>query len=80
MSTLNTKKQTLSQLGIGKTKFHSELNGGKLKAVKIGTRLYVEQAEIDRYVASLPAYEPGRLPCTKRASHSISAIDDEADA
>jgi len=79
MSALITKKQALEQLKIGKTKFHSELNEGRLNAVKIGRRLYVERAEIDRYIASLPAYEPQPV-MSLRAKRATTRSDDKVGA
>ena len=82
MSALITKKQALESLKIGKTKFYSELNESRLKAVNIGRRTYVEQAEIDRYIASLPAYEPKPVMSlrAKRAARAVKRGDDEASA
>jgi excisionase family DNA binding protein len=61
MSQLRTKAESLLYLRIGKTKFHQQLNRKEIRAVKIGRRLYVEQDELDRYIASLPVYEPSQV-------------------
>jgi excisionase family DNA binding protein len=49
--------EALQTLSVGRTKFYSELNSGKIRAVKIGRRTYVASEELDRYVRDLPTYE-----------------------
>jgi excisionase family DNA binding protein len=79
MSALITKKQALELLKIGKTKFYSELNERRLKAVNIGRRTYLKQAEIDQYIASLPAYEPKSVT-SLRKKRAARRGDGEASA
>jgi excisionase family DNA binding protein len=51
------KNQARAALGgIGTTKFYALLNEKKIAGVKIGKRLMVRRSEINRYIASLPAY------------------------
>ena len=48
--------KSLELLGIGRTKFYQELNAGRIKAIKVGTRTLIPQESIDSWLASLPAY------------------------
>ena len=43
---------------IGHTTFYQEVNSGRLKAKKIGTRTIILPAERRRWRANLPDYEP----------------------
>jgi excisionase family DNA binding protein len=43
---------------IGHTKFYELLNSGQLRAVKVGSKTLIDEAEEERWKASLPPYEP----------------------
>jgi excisionase family DNA binding protein len=49
-----TVREVLQVLRIGKTKLHAEVKAGKLTKVMNGRRALFEEAEILRYIASLP--------------------------
>ena len=38
-------------LGIGRTKLHSEIKSGRLKAYKSGNRYYFDPLDVDTYLA-----------------------------
>jgi hypothetical protein len=44
--------------GVGHTTFYSLVNSGQLRALKLGSRTFVEVGEAERWKASLPAYKP----------------------
>jgi len=55
-----TVRQTRERLGgISQSFIYGLIRGGRLHAVKIGTRTLVRQSEIDRFLASLPAAVTG---------------------
>ncbi len=43
--------------GIGNTKFYQLLASGEVAACKIGRRTFCRRSELERYLASLPAYK-----------------------
>ncbi|MBB58108.1 MAG: hypothetical protein CMM42_12855 [Rhodospirillaceae bacterium] len=45
---------------IGRTALYIALNAGELKAKKLGRRTIILDSEWQRFLASLPDYEPGR--------------------
>ena len=53
-SRLRPKKVAMDILGLGLTKFHDEVNKGRLQIVKNGRRTFVEDDELIRYKAALP--------------------------
>jgi len=56
MANLVTAKQARTRLGVGRSTFYKERNAGRLAVIYIGRRAYVEEKELERYVASLPRY------------------------
>lgn len=40
---------------VGRSKLFEEIQAGRLRAVKIGRRTFIAQAELERYVAALVA-------------------------
>jgi hypothetical protein len=57
--TLHRAKEARRRLGnVSKPTFYKWLNGGLLKAVKIGGATFVTDEEIRRFTEALPAYEP----------------------
>jgi hypothetical protein len=48
------------RFGIGKTKAHSEINAGRLKARKNGTRTIVTAADAQTWLDSLPIRTPNK--------------------
>ncbi len=48
--------EAIKILCIGRTKFYQELNAGRIKAVKIGTRTLIPNYSIEEWVENLPAY------------------------
>ena len=55
---LMSKNDFCRRYNVGHTKFYELLNSGALRAVKCGTKTLVDEAEAERWKASLPAYEP----------------------
>jgi excisionase family DNA binding protein len=45
--------------GLSRTSLYEALNRGDLTAVKAGRRTLIPHAELEAYVARLPAYQPG---------------------
>lgn len=43
-------------LSIGKTKLYSEINLGRIKAVKIDKRTFIRSEDIDEYISNLTPY------------------------
>ena len=48
--------KSLELLGIGRTKFYQELNAGRIKALKVGTRTLIPEESITAWLSNLPAY------------------------
>jgi hypothetical protein len=46
---------SLDELPFGRTKAYSEINAGRLKAVKVGAKTLILADELKRYLNSLPA-------------------------
>lgn len=40
---------------IGRTKLYSEINAGRLKAVRVGRRVLIRATDADAWLAALPA-------------------------
>ncbi len=59
---LMTGDQFRARYNVGRTKFYALLKSGKLRAVKLGTRLLVEEEEAERFKAELPSYRPQHRP------------------
>ena len=55
----NTVTEVMRRVGISRTKFYQEVNSGRLKARKIGSKTVVLEADLQAYLDALPAY-PGR--------------------
>ena len=53
-----TMQETAKILSIGLTKLYEEISSGRLKAVKVGKRTLVPQANIEEWQDNLPAYRP----------------------
>ena len=49
-----TVKETLQQIGIGKSKLYRELADGRISARKVGRKTIFLAEEVQRYLASLP--------------------------
>jgi hypothetical protein len=45
-----------AQFGIGRTKAYELLNGGKIRARKMGVKTLIEVQSVRDYIASLPTY------------------------
>jgi excisionase family DNA binding protein len=45
--------------GLSRTKIYEALKSGDLTAFKSGRRTLIRRAELEAYVARLPAYRPG---------------------
>lgn len=54
---LMSVKEARALLGIGDSKIYELMNAGQIKAVKLGSRTMISEAEVARYKASLPAAE-----------------------
>jgi excisionase family DNA binding protein len=70
MTKLLSVQEAKSRLGFGLTKFYDEAKAGRLQLLKAGRRTLISEAEIERYVASLP--RQGRTddtPATLPAGH-----------
>jgi excisionase family DNA binding protein len=46
------------RLGVCRSTIYNLLNRGELKAVKMGRRTIISDAEIDRLLESLPSWQP----------------------
>lgn len=53
----NTVAEVLHRVGISRTKFYAEINAGRLKARKIGSKTVVLETDLQAYLEALPAYE-----------------------
>lgn len=49
-------KEAASRLSIGRTTLYKLLGAGKLRAIKCESRTLILSSEIDRFLASLPAF------------------------
>ena len=56
----NTVADVLRRVGISRTKFYQEINAGRLKARKIGSKTVVLEVDLQAYLDALPAYD-GKL-------------------
>jgi excisionase family DNA binding protein len=45
-------------IGVGRTTAYALLKSGKLKALKIGRRTFIEKAAVEAWLSSLSAYKP----------------------
>jgi excisionase family DNA binding protein len=45
-------------LGVSRSRLYELLAQGELKARKLGASTLIERVEIERYIETLPAYEP----------------------
>jgi predicted DNA-binding transcriptional regulator AlpA len=52
----NTVADVLRRVGISRTKFYQEINVGRLKARKIGSKTVVLEADLQAYLDALPLY------------------------
>ena len=57
---LLSKKEFCNHYGVSFTTFYQLLKDGQLKAVKCGHKTLVDEAEAERWKASLPSYQPAR--------------------
>lgn len=53
----NTVADVLRRVGISRTKFYQEINAGRLKARKIGSKTVVLEADLQAYLDALPLYD-----------------------
>jgi predicted DNA-binding transcriptional regulator AlpA len=53
----NTVADVLRRVGISLTKFYQEINAGRLKARKIGSKTVVLEADLQAYLDALPLYD-----------------------
>lgn len=56
---LSSVPEACRRLGIGRTKVYELIGSGQIKALKIGKRTLVEDDELDRVIAGLPAAKIG---------------------
>lgn len=54
---LLTITEFCDKIGVGRTTAYSLLKSGKLKALKIGRRTFIEKAAVDTWLTSLSAYK-----------------------
>ncbi|TPO02180.1 helix-turn-helix domain-containing protein [Mesorhizobium sp. B1-1-5] len=52
--------QAAKVLSISRSTLYSLIGAGKVKAVKLGKLARIQDIEVDRYIATLPAAEIGR--------------------
>ncbi len=57
--------------GIGRTSLYKILKRGDLKAHKAGRRTLIPYAELQRYMAGLPAYTPNKQPPANVAMNAV---------
>ncbi|MCB2082233.1 MAG: helix-turn-helix domain-containing protein [Hyphomicrobiales bacterium] len=55
---------------IGRTTGYKILNSGEIKAIKIGNKTYISREEDERYINSLPAYMPRKVPNSAKQSEA----------
>ncbi len=60
--TTRSVQGTAGELGCSESHVRLLIRTGQLKAKKSGSRVLVTQAEIDRYIDSLPDWQPGAAP------------------
>lgn len=53
----NTVAEVLRRVGISRTKLYHELNTGRLKARKIGSKTVVLETDLQAYLEALPVYD-----------------------
>jgi excisionase family DNA binding protein len=53
----NTVAEVLRRVGISRTKFYEEINAGRLKARKIGSKTVVLETDLQAYLDALPLYD-----------------------
>lgn len=53
---LLTVVEAMGELKVSRSKLYALANSGKLKLVKLGRKTFVSRDELDRFIASLPAY------------------------
>lgn len=53
----NTVVDVLRRVGISRTKFYQEINAGRLKARKIGSKTVVLETDLQAYLDALPPYD-----------------------
>lgn len=54
---LLTIPETCEMLKLGRTRLYSLISQGDITARKIGKKTLIEKTELERWVASLPAYK-----------------------
>lgn len=54
-----TVKAACDTYSIGRTSCYRLLSEGRISAVKLGGKTLIPVSSLDRYFASLPAYQPG---------------------
>ena len=54
---LLSKKEFCTLYGVSFTTFYELLKGGQLKALKCGAKTLIDEAEAERWKASLPSYQ-----------------------
>jgi hypothetical protein len=55
---LYTIDETAKILRIGKTRLYQEINCRNIVPIKMGKKTFFRRMEIERYINSLPAFEP----------------------
>lgn len=53
----NTVADVLRRVGISRTNFYQEINAGRLKARKIGSKTVVLETDLQAYLEALPPYD-----------------------
>ena len=53
----NPVADVLRRVGISRTKFYQEINAGRLKARKIGSKTVVLETDLQAYLDALPPYD-----------------------
>lgn len=65
-------KESMAIIGISRFAIYGEINAGRLKIRKIGSRSIVLKADMDAYLAALPIAEPGKLENRRARKASIT--------
>ena len=58
LSRLVSVNEALRILGMGRTNFYARLNACEIKAIKVGRRTFIAEAELQNFIAKLPHYTP----------------------
>ena len=47
--------EAMQAIGVGRTKLYAEINAGKIKTRKLGTKTIIAAKDLNEYIESLPA-------------------------